>query len=68
MTQLLSHEIEKIVDPRDLIYLTRDEAQYVAKCVAGLVHGRHKKAAIYNKALECDNLVNAVWSEAVRGM
>jgi len=63
MTQMLRQEIEKEVDPRDLIYLTREEAHYVAKCVATLVHNRRKKAEQYEQALENDNLVETVWSQ-----
>lgn len=65
MTQMLDSEIRKEVDPRDLILLTRDEARYVAKCLAAKVHGRNRKAEEYAKAHEQDRLFEHVWHGAV---
>ena len=68
MIQMLNDEIEKEVDPRDLMYLTIDEAHYVAKCLATLVHGRRKKAEQYAEATENDKIVETVWHNAVTSL
>ncbi len=43
MISALQSEIEKIVDPSDLIHLTHDDLVYVAKCTAQLIHERRKR-------------------------
>ncbi len=42
MIQALQREIEAVVDPHDLMYLTDDDFLYVAKCTAAEIRKRRE--------------------------